>query len=155
MKLVLRWAVLVLLIAACGKSEPVEVELEKVPPPPKVEVEVEAQDPLKQWERLDTPVEVDSYIPWTDAGDHLNKVIGVEGKIVDTYNSGRACFLNFTKQWQGEFYLAILGSNLNAFDQPPEKKFLNKAVRAVGKVKMYKGRPQIVIETPQHIQIVD
>ncbi len=114
----------------------------------------EAEQQLQAWERLDTPVEADVVVPWTEAADHLKQTIGVEGVIVDTYNSGRACFLNFTKQWQGEFYVAILGSNLNAFDEAPEKKFLNQRVRVVGKVKMYKGRPQIVVETPEHIQIL-
>jgi hypothetical protein len=143
---------------ACGKGE-AEAEVEAMASADSPSVTTtpaeEAELQLKAWERLDTPVEADLVVPWTDAPNHLDQVIGVEGEIVDSYNSGRACFLNFTKDWKGEFYVAILGSNLSAFDQPPEKKFLNKRVRVVGKVKMYKGRPQIVIDTPQHIQILD
>ena len=167
MKSCLLLMALLLAVPACGKKEggPVEPVVETTSAPvveeqPAVEAEVptpadEAEQQLKAWERLDTPVKAEQYVAWTEAADYLNKVVGVEGTIVDTYNSGRACFLNFTKEWQGEFYLAILGSNLNAFDQAPEKKFLSKKVRVVGKVKMYKGRPQIVVETPQHIQIVE
>ena len=51
--------------------------------------------------------------------------------------------------------LAILGSNMDDYPESPERYFLNKKVRAVGKVAMYRDRPQIVIESPQHIQVLD
>ena len=117
--------------------------------------EVESATGLTTWQRLDTPVKAETVLDWAEAKDHVGEVIGVEGTIVDTYNSGRACFLNFTRQWQGEFYVAILGSNLNSFPEAPEKYFLGNRVRVVGKVAIYKGRPQIVVETAEHIQILD
>ncbi len=117
--------------------------------------EVESATGLTPWERLDTPVEAETILDWTEAKNHVGEVIGVEGTIVDTYNSGRACFLNFTKQWQDKFYVAILGSNLNSFPGAPEKYFLGNKVRVVGKVAIYKGRPQIVVETAEHIQILE
>ena len=177
MKLLLPWVFMVCMLAGCGKSE-------SIPPTGTLstseigtETETaansgadastnanaavaktpaeEEQQQLKEWERLDTPIEASVIYAWTEAKDHVGETIGVEGTIVDTYNSGRACFLNFTKEWQGEFYIAVLGSHLGAFDSAPEQHFMNKRVRVVGKVKMYKGRPQIVVETPQHIQILN
>lgn len=126
------------------EQEPVAQDEEPVPT---------AED-LIPWERLDTPATADLTVDWTEAKDHLDKFIAVEGTIVDTHNSGRACFLNFTTEWRGTFYLAILGSNMDDYPESPERYFLNKKVRAVGKVAMYRDRPQIVIESPQHIQVL-
>lgn len=115
---------------------------------------VPTAEDLIPWERLDTPATADLTVDWTIAKEHVGEFIAVEGTIVDTHNSGRACFLNFTTEWRGTFYLAILGSNMDDYPESPERFFLNKKVRAVGKVAMYRDRPQIVIESPQHIQVL-
>ncbi len=167
---------LVLALAACGKSEAesdVQVlteeqkellanqhaaEQEVSNPAQEAPVEdepVPTAEDLIPWERLDTPATADLTVDWTEAKDHLEKFIAVEGTIIDTHNSGRACFLNFTTEWRGTFYLAILGSNMDDYPESPERYFLNKKVRAVGKVAMYRDRPQIVIESPQHITVLE
>jgi hypothetical protein len=109
---------------------------------------------LIPWKRLDTPATAEITVEWTEAADYDGQTIAVEGTIVDTHNSGKACFLNFSKEWQGTFYLAVLGSNMDDYPESPERYFLNKKVRAVGKVAMYRGRPQIVIESPLHITVL-
>ncbi|MCH2102155.1 MAG: hypothetical protein MK209_09560 [Planctomycetes bacterium] len=109
---------------------------------------------LIPWGRLDTPITADVTVDWTEAKDRVGEFLAVEGIVVDTHNSGRACFLNFTSEWRGTFYLAILGSNMEDYPESPERYFLNKKVRAVGKVDLYRDRPQIVIESPQHITIL-
>jgi hypothetical protein len=109
---------------------------------------------LIPWKRLDTPATAEITVDWTEASDYDGKTIAVEGTIVDTYNSGKACFLNFSREWQGTFYLAILGSNMDDYPESPERYFLNKKVRAVGKVALYRGRPQIVVESPLHITVL-
>lgn len=109
---------------------------------------------LIPWKRLDTPATAEITVDWTEAADYDGQTIAVEGTIVDTHNSGKACFLNFSKEWQGTFYLAVLGSNMDDYPESPERYFLNKKVRAVGKVAMYRDRPQIVIESPLHITVL-
>jgi len=109
---------------------------------------------LIPWKRLDTPATAEITVDWTEAADYDGQTIAVEGTIVDTHNSGKACFLNFSKEWQGTFYLAVLGSNMDDYPESPERYFLNKKVRAVGKVAMYRGRPQIVIESPLHLMVL-
>jgi hypothetical protein len=109
---------------------------------------------LIPWKRLDTPATAEITVDWTEAADYDGQTIAVEGTIVDTHNSGKACFLNFSKEWQGTFYLAVLGSNMDDYPESPERYFLNKKVRAVGKVAMYRDRPQIVIESPLHLIVL-
>ena len=127
------------------ENEPVTSEDEPVPT---------AAD-LIPWKRLDTPATAEITVDWTEAADYDGQTIAVEGTIVDTHNSGKACFLNFSKEWQGTFYLAVLGSNMDDYPESPERYFLNKKVRAVGKVAMYRGRPQIVIESPLHLMVLE
>lgn len=162
---------LMVVIAACGKveaeaeariAEQKRRELEQRAQREVVQVQQEAKsdefvptaEDLIPWERLDNPASADLTVDWTEAKDHIGKFVAVEGAIVDTHNSGRACFLNFTTEWRGTFYLAILGSNMDDYPESPERYFLNKKVRAVGKVAMYRDRPQIVIESPQHITVL-
>lgn len=124
-------------VAELGEPEPVPTGSDLIP-----------------WERLDTPATAEITVDWTEAADYDGQTIAVEGTIVDTHNSGKACFLNFSKEWQGTFYLAVLGSNMDDYPESPERYFLNKKVRAVGKVAMYRGRPQIVIESPLHLTVL-
>ena len=161
---------LVLALAACGKAEADAdtralretlrslgdecYEEEPSQGTPEDDEPVPTAEDLIPWERLDTPATADLTVDWTIAKEHVGEFIAVEGTIVDTHNSGRACFLNFTTEWRGTFYLAILGSNMDDYPESPERYFLNKKVRAVGKVAMYRDRPQIVIESPQHIQLL-
>ena len=34
-------------------------------------------------------------VPWTEADRFYGKTVTIKGTIVNTYNSGKACFLNF------------------------------------------------------------
>jgi len=47
----------------------------------------------------------------------------------------------------------IFSSNLYKFVQNPEDYYLRKTVRIMGKVKEYKNRPEIILETPNQIEI--
>jgi hypothetical protein len=94
-------------------------------------------------------------IPWHEAHQHVGEKITVEGVIVLARNTGKVCFLNFSKDWQGKFYVIIFEDALNAWDQPPEKYFLNKKVHITGVVKERKGTPQIQVNQGSQIQVVD
>jgi DNA/RNA endonuclease YhcR with UshA esterase domain len=118
------------------------------------QAESESLQELIPWARLDLPPKADITVDWTEAKDYVGQVIAVEGTVIDTYNSGRACFLNFKQNAKDGFYLAILGSTVDDFQAPPEGYFLNKKVRAIGRVAIYKGRPQIVIESNKHLRIL-
>ncbi len=48
----------------------------------------------------------------------------------------------------------ILASDLHRFPQDPEKAYEGKKVRARGEVRLYKGRPEMVVRTPEDITIV-
>jgi len=94
-------------------------------------------------------------ISWESAGNHVGERITVQGTIVRSYNSGKACFLNFHRNFTRYMSLTIFEDALRKFPFPPEKYYLHKTVRVKGKIKMYKGRPEMVVESPRQIEVVN
>ncbi|MCX8160366.1 MAG: OB-fold nucleic acid binding domain-containing protein [Candidatus Saccharicenans sp.] len=93
-------------------------------------------------------------ISWQEAGNYVGREVVVEGVIVRTFNSGRACFLNFHPDYQRYLSLVIFASDFSKFPSETEKHFLNKKVRARGRVLLYRGRPEIILDSPAQITVV-
>ena len=97
----------------------------------------------------------ESAIPWHQAPRFIGQAVVIEGEIVNTHNTGSVCFLNFTENWQGQFYLIVFNEVIDAFPEPPEEYFLNHKVRVKGVVKTHRNRPQIQIRRVDQIEIID
>lgn len=93
-------------------------------------------------------------ISWRDAANYYNQMKMVEGKVVATYNSGKACFLNFHKDYRNHFSLVIFAKDFGKFPKPPQEYYLNKMVRTRGLIKEYEGHPEIIITDPEQIEII-
>jgi len=93
-------------------------------------------------------------IPWQDAGSYIGQYKTVEGKIVATHNSGKACFLNFHPNYKIYFTAVIFASDFSKFPVNPETYYLNKKVRVKGTIKLYKGKPEIILKDPSQIEVV-
>ncbi len=92
-------------------------------------------------------------INWSEAHNYLNQYVIVEGTIVNTYNSGTVCFLNFDRNYQ--FTAVIFASDFLGFPFIPEVFYLSKKVYIIGIIKEYKGSPEIIVKTPQQIRILN
>ena len=97
----------------------------------------------------DTDVPV---ISWKDAHKYYNQYVIVEGTIVNTYNSGIVCFLNFHTNYQ-YFSAVIFASDFPGFSMSPEVFYLRKKVYIIGIIKEYKGSPEIIVKTPGQISL--
>jgi len=90
------------------------------------------------------------------AGKYKEENLIVEGKIAGTYHDAESntVFLNFTKPYPDHCFNAVIfSSNLHKFVESPEDFYLNKTVRVKGKVKMYQGKPEIILEDPNQIEV--
>jgi len=94
-------------------------------------------------------------IPWQDAESYVGQEVTVEGEIVHTHDSGKVTFLNFDKDYHNTLTIVIFSSLYDAFPQKPARYFDGHRVRVTGRVKMYEGAPEIVIEDPDQIEIID
>ncbi|MBU7019146.1 MAG: thermonuclease family protein [Theionarchaea archaeon] len=93
-------------------------------------------------------------IDWSDAHKYYNQYVIVKGTIVNTYNSGTVCFLNFDSNYQ-YFTAVIFASDFLGFPFIPEVFYLNKTVYIIGIIKEYNGSPEIIVKTPQQIRILN
>ena len=92
-------------------------------------------------------------ISWSDADDYYNQYVIVEGIIVDTYNSGIVCFLNFHSDYQ-YFTAVIFACDISGFPYPPDTYYVGKKVHIIGIIKKYKCSPEIIVKTPEQIKIL-
>jgi len=94
-------------------------------------------------------------VPWQDAAQYYGQTVTVEGTVVDTYNSGKVVFLNFDKDYRSTFKVVIFPDDWPRFSEPPEELFLDKRIRVKGVVKEYQGAPEIIVEEPEQIEVVE
>ncbi len=93
-------------------------------------------------------------ISWQDAAKHYGEYATVEGTIVATHNSGKACFLNFHPDYKRYFTAVIFASAFPRFPANPESYYYGKKVRVSGYIKEYKGKPEIILNDPSKIEIL-
>lgn len=117
--------------------------------------EIILKDPasIKIIGELEKPKEIIE-ISWEDADKYYGKYCSVKGKIVATFNSGKACFLNFHKNWKRYFTAVIFASDFHEFPSNPEDYYNGKEVKVIGIIKEYQGKPEIIVKNPNQIKIV-
>ncbi len=93
-------------------------------------------------------------ISWRQAAKHYNEFVTVEGTVVRTHNSGKACFLNFHPNWRQTLSAVIFARSFSAFPPKPEEYYRGKKVRVKGFIVEYEGRPEIILEAPDQIEVI-
>lgn len=93
-------------------------------------------------------------ISWQDAAKHYGEYAAIDGTIVATHNSGKACFLNFHHDYRNYFTAVIFASNFSRFPANPENYYNGKKVRVSGDIKEYKGKPEIILNDQNQIEIL-
>ncbi len=83
--------------------------------------------------------------------------VHVAGKIIRTHKLERAgiTFLDFRDKPKQGFVLVIFKNALDRFPTDPATAYQDKMVRVTGKISLYDGLPQIVVNHPNMIQIID
>jgi len=90
----------------------------------------------------------------SDAANNIGKNIIIEGTITKSHNTGKVDLLNF--QLLLNLYLTCLtfASHFKNFPEKPEKYYLGKKVRVSGRVKEYKGAPEIILGSQNQISLI-
>lgn len=101
------------------------------------------------------PAGTSQIISWQDAAKHYGQYLTVEGTIVATHNSGKACFLNFHPDYKRYFTAVIFASAFPRFPANPERHYYGKKVRVTGFIKEYQGKPEIILNDPSQIEILE
>jgi len=107
------------------------------------------------WEKLTPEITGLKVIDACDAGNYYGKEIIVEGKIIAAYRSKtNTVFLNFEKPYPNHCFTGVIfSSDQYKFVQNPENYYLNQTIRIKGQIKEYQGKPEIILKTPDQIEI--
>jgi len=107
------------------------------------------------WEKLTPEITGLKMVGACNAGNYYGKEMIVEGKIVATYRSKtNTVFLNFEKPYPNHCFTGVIfSSEQYKFVQNPENYYLNQTVRIKGQIKEYQGKPEIILKTPDQIEI--
>lgn len=89
------------------------------------------------------------------AHKYYGKFAVVEGTVVKTYKTNKVCFLNFHPDYKRYFTAVIFASSFSKFPSSPDIYYKNKKVRVKGTVKEYQGKPEIIVNTPSQIEIIE
>lgn len=94
-------------------------------------------------------------ISYEKAESFIGDKVIVEGRIVNTAATDSVNYLNFSNNYQDTLSLVIFNRNLNKFDYQPASYILNKKIKVFGEIEIYQGSPQIVVDDPHNILVLD
>ncbi|HIH38789.1 thermonuclease family protein [Candidatus Woesearchaeota archaeon] len=92
-----------------------------------------------------------------DAKDYLNKNVIVQGVVVDSYLSKtNTLFLNFGEVYPNNCFSGVIFSpDLYKFSSFSPSYFEGKTIKITGAIKLYEGKPEIIIEYPSQIILIN
>ena len=92
-----------------------------------------------------------------DAIDYLYEDKIVEGKVANTIEySNSALFINFCKPYPNNCFTSIIwNSNWGKFPENAAEIYSNQTVRVEGRIELYRGKPQIVLDDSSQIEICE
>ncbi len=111
-----------------------------------------------QWQELTTEKLGYDVMGACQTGKYLGSELIVEGKVADAYRDTKSntVFLNFEKPYPNQCFTGVIfSSDLYKFVQNPEDYYSGKIVRAVGEIKEYQGRPEIILQNPNQIEVAN
>lgn len=87
------------------------------------------------------------------AGDYQGKDVTVKGYVADVYQSEKVAYLNFVEKFPKNPFTAVIFANkFGVFKNIDQYKKQN--VEVTGRVSLYKGKPQIILDSESQIRMV-
>lgn len=88
------------------------------------------------------------------AARHVGEAVTVEGYVAAVFTSRtQTTFLNFGRAYPNQTFTAVIfRSAASRFPNP--RQWEGQRVRVTGQVRLYQGRPEIILEQPSQIQAV-
>lgn len=96
-------------------------------------------------------------VDYLDAGRYVGETKTVEGFVVSTSKvEGKGIiFLNFHDPYEGYFSVVIWSDDWDKFPASPNSMYYGKKVRVTGLIQEYSGSPEIIVNEPSQIEIVE
>lgn len=91
-----------------------------------------------------------------EAQEYIGQYMTVKGKVLSTYDSGKAVYLNFGPDYRTDFTVVIFRAYLPNFTVQgvdPVSSYRGKAIKATGTIREYNG-PEVIIRDPSQIEVM-
>lgn len=90
----------------------------------------------------------------SDATRHIDQRVVTRGKITNFRKSDKVKVLRLEEELDIVLFPDSWG-NFNHFNIKPEEYYLGKPVEVIGKISMYRGRPNVIISHPMNIRVLN
>lgn len=100
-------------------------------------------------------VQAADVVNWQDTAKYYGQTKTIEGTVVATKCTPKVCFLNFDQNWKESFTAVIFASDLSKFPANPDTHYKDKKIQVTGKIKEYKGKPEIILKDKSQIKVLD
>jgi hypothetical protein len=99
-------------------------------------------------------------IPASEASGHVGEMAKVCGHVASAAffasAKGRPTFINLDRPYPDQTFTVVIWESARArFDVPPERLVDGKTICVRGKIETYGGKPQIVVDDPEQIEITE
>ncbi|NPA91861.1 MAG: hypothetical protein GXO55_10540 [Chloroflexi bacterium] len=118
-----------------------------------------AQGTVEPFPKEKLPIPPEGYIDHTQARLYLFRDdVPVQLTVTHTYNSGRVIWLMGNADVDRNFKVVIFPSAYSKFpgypDVLPDEYYKGKTIRVRGLIKLYRGWPEIIVNSPSQIEVV-
>ncbi len=93
-------------------------------------------------------------IPWRAARAHVGDVVTVEGDVVRARLEAGTCVLEFAPDDPTAFRVVLLIPLMSDLPREPQRLYEGKRIRASGRVRSWRGRPEMILRGPDAIEVV-
>lgn len=97
---------------------------------------------------------VEGVVPWQEAPRYFGRLATVEGVIQAVEDRGTVAFLKFGPG-ESDLRLVVFPRSYGLFQQPFPQSYLGKRVRAKGRIVLYAGYYEIVLDDPSALEVLD
>jgi len=88
-----------------------------------------------------------------EAKDHINEEAAVSGYVADVVIRDRVSYLNFDKKYPKNTFTGVVFEE--KFGEVGDlEQYRNKNIELTGKITIYKGKPQIIINSKNQIKVL-
>jgi aspartyl/asparaginyl-tRNA synthetase len=84
----------------------------------------------------------------------VGQTVTVAGRIIRTRDIGGITFLNFGKE-RGDFVVVVRAGDYDNFPAPPATLYQGKKVWVTGEISTHKGVPQMLLHSPDQVEVFD
>ncbi|MBT5101696.1 MAG: hypothetical protein HOM34_03780, partial [Planctomycetes bacterium] len=107
------------------------------------------------WADADATLDVRDIMTAEQAQKWVGKVVIVEGLVVRSRESRGSTFLNFREDDYRKAFTVYSKAGGCDFAAPLDELCLGKRIAILGEVLMYKGTPEIVLDQPSQLRLID